>query len=390
MHYIRFCRPPVVEQGRSGHKTLKLVLTITTDLSDKFLCPHEPIQLSIIGAGAPPNPQSGPVPIILTPKIPPTWRAGMRVLKVDVPLPPQPTIETVQVRPTSRQLTALITDDITTGTGTGDGLILPVFADLAPGPNNHICFRSLRLPGGTAALQVEEEMGESMARHVWDGGLTTACFVANMILGQTAAPTISNSTTTAKASSLPMLANILQQNDGPLNIMELGCGVGILGLGVARILGISSQATAEKSTLLMTDLPDAEERTLANIARSADQTACSVMYENLDWEDGKDGIFGPEVMSRAWDLVILSDCTYNDLLPILVKTLSAVHAHSAQHSSPANTKILLSTKPRHSDEREFFDLMSKDGWSIEEEVKLPLPVLYDEAQTVEVYLFSKS
>ena len=384
MHYIRFCRPPVVEQGRSGHKTLKLVLTITTDLSDKFLCPHEPIQLSIIGAGAPPNPQSGPVPINLTPKNPPpTWRAGMRVLKVDVLLPPQP-IETVQVRPTSRQLTALITDDISSGTGTGEGLILPVFADLAPGPTSHICFRSLRLPGGTATLQVEEEMGESMARHVWDGGLTTACFVANMILGQTAAPS-SNANT-----ALPMLTNILQQNDGPLNIMELGCGVGILGLGVACILGVSSQATAEKSTLLMTDLPDAEERTLANIARSADQTACSVMYENLDWYDGKDGIFGPEVKSRAWDLVILSDCTYNDLLPILVKTLSAVHDHSTQHSSPSNTKILLSTKPRHSDEREFFDLMSKDGWSIEEEVKLPLPVLYDEAQTVEVYLFSKS
>ncbi|KAJ4415624.1 hypothetical protein N0V85_002641 [Neurospora sp. IMI 360204] len=313
---------------------------------------------------------------------PPTWRAGMRVLKVDVLLPPQP-IETVQVRPTSRQLTALITDDISSGTG--DGLILPVFADLAPGPNDHICFRSLRLPGGTATLQVEEEMGESMARHVWDGGLTTASFVANMILGQTAP----NTGTTTKAS-LPMLANILQQNDGPLNIMELGCGVGILGLGVARILGVSSHATAEKSTLLMTDLPDAEERTLANIARSADQTACSVMYENLDWEDGKDGIFGPEVMSRAWDLVILSDCTYNDLLPQLVKTLSAVHAHSAKHSSPSNTNILLSTKPRHSDEREFFDLMSKDGWSIQEEVKLPLPVLNDEAQTVEVYLFSKS
>lgn len=320
----------------------------------------------------------------------------MRVLKVDVPLPPQPAIETVQVRPTSRQLTALITDDITTGTGTGEGLILPVFADLAPGPNNHICFRSLRLPGGTAALQVEEEMGESMARHVWDGGLTTACFVANMILGQTAeAPTNSSSigsTTTTTAPSLPMLAHILQQDDGPLNIMELGCGVGILGLGVARILGVSSQkaTTAEKSTLLMTDLPDAEERTLANIARSADQTACSVMYENLDWQDGKDGIFGPEVMSRAWDLVILSDCTYNDLLPILVKTLSAIHAHSAQHSKPVNTKILLSTKPRHDDEREFFDLMSKDGWSVQEETKLPLPVLYDEAQTVEVYLFSKS
>lgn len=306
----------------------------------------------------------------------------MRVLKIDVLLPPQP-IETVQVRPTSRQLTALITDDISSGTG--DGLILPVFADLAPGPTSHICFRSLRLHGGTATLQVEEEMGESMARHVWDGGLTTACFVANMMLGQTMAPNSSSTNT-----SLPMLTYILQQNDGPLNIMELGCGVGILGLGVARILGVSSQATDEKSTLLMTDLPDAEERTLANIARSADQTACTVMYENLDWNDGKDGIFGSEVMSRAWDLVILSDCTYNDLLPQLVKTLSAVHAHSAQYSSPSNTKILLSTKPRHSDEREFFDLMSSDGWSIQEEAKLPLPVLYDEAQTIEVYLFSKS
>ncbi|KAK0615654.1 putative methyltransferase-domain-containing protein [Bombardia bombarda] len=398
MHYIRLLRSPTIEHSRIN-QWLKVVLTITTDLNDSFLAPQEPIELVIIGAIN--DPKGGPpTPINLTPARAPKWTAGMRALKLDLPLARGLVINTVLIRPAHRPLAALGTADIYPG---DRAVILPVYADaidtLADDEDEdklHVCFRSLRLPGGEgpnfSTLQVEEEMGESMARHIWDGGLTTAALIADLCLG----PARESS-----AKLLPMLRNLLLQ-DQRLNVLELGCGVGILGTGIARILDASSSEKTGTAHVLMTDVPDAEERVRSNIVRftnqtanatDAEETSVGLDYENLDWDDGKNSTFGPKVQSRPWDLVALSDCTYNDLLPILVQTISAIHTHSAQHASNTesgcDTKLLLATKQRHSSERAVFDLLSADGWHLCEEASVPLPVLTGSTQSVEVYLFSK-
>ena len=384
MHYIRLLRPPTIERGR-GQAKLKVAFTINTDLSDAYLNPPTPVELCIIGATVDPkgNANSPPVPVDLTQRSTPTWRAGMRVLKLELPLPlPLPPITTIQIRPRSRLLTALAAADIYPQM---QPLILPVYADLvapdAPEAPEHLCFRSLRLPGGDpsappATLQVEEEMGESMARHVWDGGITAACFLADMCLG---------SASPSNQSPMPVLSSILRQSE-PLSVVEVGCGVGTLGVGLARLLGPSSH-------VLLTDLPDAEARARANIARGASHTACSVDFESLDWEDGKDGNFGPKVQSRKWDLVVLSDCTYNvDSMPLLVQTLSALHAHNSQQCTSASleSKVLLATKQRHSTEKVAFDLLAAGGWLIQEQTSVTLPCVGSETQSVEVYLLSKA
>ncbi|KAL2126978.1 hypothetical protein VTI74DRAFT_11537 [Chaetomium olivicolor] len=383
MHYIRFCRPPEVQAGRSG-ATVKLVLTITTDLSDSFLSPHSPIQLAVVGAYT--QHKDGKdqlIPVNLTPPNPPTWRAGMRVLKLDLPLPPHP-IETIQVRPLSRQVTAMGTSDVLPGI---QGLIMAVYADM-PRPGDKlppsVCFRSLRLSasGATApeTLQIEEDLGESMARHIWDSGIVMVSLLEDLCFGS------------ASETRLPAFRRILQTQHRQLNVLELGCGVGVMGIGMARILSLKQ--SQQPPHILMTDLPEAEEKAHANMARQAasiGDSSANLDFEPLDWQDGKNGMFGKKVAACAWDLVTLCDCTYNtDTLPALVKTLSALHSHSASHAQePATTEVLVATKPRHSSERVFWDLMATDGWIIREHTVLPLPMLDGDGQTVEVYLFGK-
>ncbi|KAL2257429.1 hypothetical protein VTK26DRAFT_184 [Humicola hyalothermophila] len=395
MHYIKLLRPPVLEGGES-QASLKLVLTITTDLGDSFLSPAEPIQLLVLGAYT--KEIEGPNQLVHVDFAQPLiWRAGMRVLKVDAPVPWQfwRAIKTIQVRPRSPHLTAIRTSDIRAGK---QGLIMAAYADISTRGDAApfaVCFRSLRLPAPNRLLQFEEDIGDSIARHIWDGGVATASLLAELCLESTA----------EAETLLPSLRSVLQSpGQRPLNILEVGCGIGVLGISIAQILSsmqLPQGATATGATthILMTDLHEAETRARANMVRQAESIArgsasIQLDFEALDWLDGKEGIFGDKVATRAWDLVVLSDCTYNtDTLSPLVKTLTAIHRHSARRwvegdeGGPRTTEVFVATKPRHSSERIFFDLMTADGWFIRERAVLPLPVLDGEDQTVEVYLF---
>jgi hypothetical protein len=187
-----------------------------------------------------------------------------------------------------------------------------------------------------------------------------------------------------------------------LGVLELGCGVGILGIGFAILCPRmrDAQASPHRCTILMTDLEEAEARARSNISRmirnneanSFPEAYSNVLYENLDWEDGRQGVFGAEAGSRAWDLVVISDCTYNvDMLPALVETLSALHASNVRKAGKGfATNVFLATKPRHPSERALFDLMAAQGWRKAAEQVLTIPVLgSDDAQQVEMYLFGK-
>ncbi|KAK0668437.1 putative methyltransferase-domain-containing protein [Cercophora samala] len=385
MHYIKLLRPPVVELVRS-ERCLRLVLAVTTDLGDSFFSPKDPVELLVVGAYT--TTKDGKeqlVPVVLTQRNTPKWKAGMRVLKLDLPLPPHP-IKTIQIRPANRQLTALGTTDIYPPTG--QGLILAAFSDILLEKNTAVppvCFRSLRLPtADNQTFQVEEDMGDSIARHIWDSGIATVSLLADMFLS--AAPG-------SKENPMPALQQLLQQDrDRPLSILEVGCGIGTLGIGMARLLGLKKGSNPPAARILMTDLPEAEERARANIARQAEAlsqaSAPSLDFESLDWVDGQNGVFGEQVQANTWDLIVVSDCTYNtDTLSPLVQTLSALHRHSAEQS--IKPKVFLSTKSRHSSEREFWDMMAADGWSIQEEATLPLPHINGGGNPIELYLFEK-
>ncbi|KAB5582916.1 putative methyltransferase-domain-containing protein [Coniochaeta sp. 2T2.1] len=397
MHYIRLLRPPSLDVYKTG-RSLKLVISITTDLGDSFLAPSTAIPIRVLIRSH--GPEGSEIWTEITPvRSRPTWRSGLRVLKLDLPVPAALSgIDKLHIRPADAQIVAGSAVNLA---GRERGLIVPVSVDLVPASDDaaHVCYRVLKLsshPGAglESALQVEEEIGDtSLARHVWDGGLMTLAHIANMRSPVQPA---------GFTSGMVQLKEILSQDNRELNILEIGCGIGTLGIGLAQIFRSVVGGRAERVSILMTDLPEAEERVRANIARyeasateEADRSDVSIDYENLDWEDGRVGKFGTKVRSRLWDLVVLSDCTYNvDTIPALVQTLSQVHAAARRHpdcpSSGWRSKVMIGTKPRHWSEEIFVAQMEGDDWAVDETERLPLPMLDGERQAVEIYLFGKA
>lgn len=423
MHYIRLLRPPSLDQKEN----LKLILTITTDLGDSFLCPEQPLPISIYALH---SRQEVPQQAGNTVKLDDgsvKWCSGSRVLKLDLHLPAKilralrsanddhgsPRISIVSFRTGSEPPNiAEVPFDI-------EGRILGLSVPL-PRPGKETCFTATRdfltsVGGATGILSIDEEIGESIDRHVWDAGVVTTGLIFDMC----------KTTDDLKWTKTPMLRKILGSaiSDRPLNVIELGCGVGILGIGLATALSARSQLrqvqksevdsspftsgtnledavdciieTPGLGSILLTDLPDAGEMTEGNVLHyNANQDAhgsgsVSVQFESLDWEDGKNGVLGPKAKAKGWDLIIISDCTYNvDMLSALVDTLSALH-NSAVGLAKSGPKVMLATKPRHSSERALFDLMEASGWKILESARQPLPTVGLDDEVVEIYLFGQ-
>ncbi|KJR86335.1 uncharacterized protein SPSK_02478 [Sporothrix schenckii 1099-18] len=481
MHYIRLLRPPNVVRASPGQPaSLALVLTITTDLGESFLCPDAPIDISVElvvdivetvqeepeepdaedkngkradavadededeDGEAPPK-ETVTTRIFELPIAAPTvasggkgnkagkqakpsktasndsslsWRAGKRVLKLEAKLPraaeaclwdSNAAKRRICIRPADPSLSAVHSRQLVgTQRQSGEGLILPLWVDVpatSDEPFDHVALRRLTFSskdkdsdiGGY--VEVEEEIGESIARHVWDAGLVAVALLADTCLGNTPSRKRpredDKEMADTKIVSLPdaLRNTLLRQNKRRgLRVFELGSGVGILGIGLAAIVHEADQhKTASKidttqNTILLTDLPEAEERARANMARSAQ---LSLDYENLDWEDGRQGQFGPAAKDAAWDMILLSDCTYNvDMLPALVETLSALaDMPSANRKKPG---VLLARKPRHASEEVLFTLMTEHGWAVHASSTIPLPVLGNDAEVVEVYLYEKA
>ena len=397
-------RPPSLDDNN-----LKIILTITTDLGDSFLSSDEPVPISVWLAKWP---QAG-AGICLTPrkngKTEVFWRSGMRILKLAVPIPKKVLLEMKKVISSTKPVPTIritASHDLEDIPKAGDipfdqeGRVLAVEADF-PRPTDEEptfeAWRNFALPGD-GCLRVCEEIGESIDRHVWDAGVTTMGLLLNIC---------QNESPQHKWDKTPLLEQLLQSvtPETPLNVIELGCGVGILGLGLAAALYRRNSSlwrpeepSQSPSHILLTDLPDAEQIAVRNIASEKQgklslpgrKPSVTAKFESLDWEDGKVGKFGPEAEARSWDVIIISDCTYNvDMLSALVGCISALHKLSMEMDQKKSPKVMLATKPRHFSEKALFGLMEGDGWSILEHASQPLPVLGMEDESVEIYLFDK-
>lgn len=160
-----------------------------------------------------------------------------------------------------------------------------------------------------------------------------------------------------------------------MKAVELGAGCGIVGITLAHYF--------PHSTILLTDLPEAEEIARHNIARNSPtdtRAAARLTYRNLDWASP----LPATLQAGDVDLVLVADCTYNpDVVPHLVTTLARLLERNRQ------AVVLLAMKVRHDSEAVFFDLMQAEGMRVVEKLVLPLPMLGLEAQEIEMYLFSK-
>jgi K+/H+ antiporter YhaU regulatory subunit KhtT len=414
MHYIRLLKSPT--QSRSGKKhTLDLVFTITTDLGDSFLYPDEPIDLAIHAEISTGSESEKKDLFKLSPETTKLqWRSGMRVAKpsVDISRLMQLTSNSkskVAICISTEKFSARRVSDILATTVVVEeeeepaGQIMPVWITLnQDAAEVEVSTRRLYFPGTSEQkeyVELEEEIGESIARHIWDAGVIAFCAITESWMLPMPTDT--------EPSGLKTLKKLFA-GPKPINVLELGCGVGILGGGLSAVIPRMRPPPSRRCTILMTDLEEAESRTRSNMSRllqarkaiSGSSPPLKLLYENLDWEEGRKGEFGLETQSHRWDLIMLSDCTYNvDMLPALVETLSALHAsnmaHAAASSSlssgeqPQSTKVFLATKPRHTSEEALFDLLSQEGWTELHRQTLPLPVLGAETQSVELYLYEK-
>lgn len=404
MHYVRFLRAPKVAPGRGNRLQIQLLFTITTDLGDSFLYPQKFLDLQVTASA---SSSTGTSTWLLSDPGRLYWEPGMRVAKPTLELPVA--FERAVQAGVRIQLCVRASEPSQHADGaakilaiasekpryrkeaTRMGAVMPAWISLnLSGRDTEVSMRRLQVsdsPTGFGYVEVEEEIGESIARHVWDAGVVALCAIA----GIDTAPENESS----KHPCMRALGGLFGSRK-EINVLELGCGVGILGVGLGAVYPKLSQG---QCTILLTDLQEAEARARSNIARLSPQASESeepqvrMLYENLDWEDGRQGQFGREAGSRAWDLVMLSDCTYNvDMLPALVETLSAIHSSNLKQvpGEPFTTKVFLATKPRHASERELFELMEKEGWETLHKQVLQLPVLGAEPESVELYLFDKS
>ncbi|KAI2463711.1 putative methyltransferase-domain-containing protein [Annulohypoxylon bovei var. microspora] len=393
MHYIRLLRPAKLD-GRNS--IISLLITITTDLGDSFLSPDKPVDL-IVSADDPVG-QS----VILKTDQPVRWTSGLRVLNIKVPvnacLKRDDVTCSIKIHPATQSLPlgTMGSNDVlpwraAESSSAGQGLIMPVSVEIVKGVCSPVSLRTLQLNTHSQHenqlnLELEEDIGESIARHIWDAGVVTASFIADACCTNEG------------------IRDILPMKRDTFSAIELGSGVGILGITLALIIekaAVIQGRTLSEATVLLTDLVEAEERAMSNISRAeavlprlrTTGSLVALQYENLDWDEGRHGQFGPLCSARLWDLVVLSDCTYNvDSLPALIGTLSALHTANLKHSEnqkDTKTSVILATKPRHSSEKALFGLLKADEWRYSVLKSIPLPKLGEDDEVVDIYLLEK-
>jgi hypothetical protein len=405
MHYIRLLRRPTLDAQDRNNATLSLLITITTDLGDSFLNAGTPVPLVLCYSddsirGKAPGKLVAPDKLLRAEEGRPIlWRDGTRVLKIKVHFPKfglgGKAYVDVEVQPDTgfsfKRSHDVLPGNFSTMRGRGVGCIMPLRLEIQDGVPSDISIRQFELihhrKTAGMSISVGEDVGESIARHIWDAGVVAASFLAFSC--ETKIPEYGISRFFPLASGSP-------------SILELGSGVGILGLAIGTLLVRAADVqgrTLDEPFVLLTDLPEAEERAMSNISRYNDSQIngipkARVEYENLDWEDARRGKFGTIAGSRSWDYVVLSDCTYNvDSLPLLVGALTALHAVNQRYSTAGDgattSKVILATKPRHDSELALFELLGSDGWEHNLLTSLPLPRLGEEEEVVEIYLLQK-
>ncbi|KAG9196502.1 hypothetical protein G6011_01623 [Alternaria panax] len=335
MRYVRFLKSPrVVTDKATLRKQVTCLVTITSDLGDSFL-PYD-IQLAaelLVTADSREN-------VLIWSTV--QWTAGMRSLPITFPLPKsQPSLSHLRVRVggepkrTHDELAAISESD---ARGVVSAWSPPFTSDVdAP----KLVERRFKLLNGPITT-IWEETGESIARHLWDAGITLSCQITALI----------NPKTELARALLPPASK------SPLNVLELGTGCGMVGIAVAQ--------TIPNSKVLLTDLHEAREIVERNMHYAVEAPGASLDFMELDWDADLPDIL--QSTSERVNLVLAADCTYNpDSSPTLVNTLTRLVKVNP------DVVIAIAMKMRHSSEEVFFELMENVGFMKIAKMEFPLP-----------------
>ncbi|KAL8946361.1 MAG: hypothetical protein Q9222_007230 [Ikaeria aurantiellina] len=345
VHYIRFLKYPyfVRSENSTNKWILKAKITITTDLGESFYPDDVCVYVAVCDS------------TVTTRLDAAQWRAGFRILEIETNVPSEIFDLQARLQFTCNQTLELDTLQL-------DRLPRIISAwthecELLDLVNPDELIRRFRSPNDQI-LEIREANRETIAHHIWDGGLIL----------------------TAWLLSCP---DCLESPIGEsCTVLELGTGCGIVSLAFG--------ATRRQSSLILTDL---DVGALVYAKRNA--RGCRALIEGawhctpLDW--AKPHEFD---LSQPLDFIIASECIYNsDSIPDLVRTLSTLARQSgALAKESAWPKLIMSTKVRHHSESIFYEEMNQSGFRRERHIRIPVPDSYRESigqelEQVDIFIF---
>lgn len=346
MHYIRFLKVPRINTTASP-PTLTALLTIDTDLSDALFAPTAELTAHILAAPSAPAATKETLA-----KQALTWPAGARTLALTVPLRPallkqkfvvhvssSTDSELVNVGPQREPISAV--DDASL-------IRMPVLVAVTSSPihhaagvfaSSHRVARTIELRAGD--IRIWEDTGESMARHVWDGGVAAAALLSRIAEGHQV--------------RLPSLCGLLgpAARRGNVRVLELGAGCGIAGVTLA--------AAVKRASVTLTDLEDAREVVVVTLQGLQEKVKRRLVFEVCDWES-------EHTPAGKWDLVMAVECVYNEAsIPLLVDTIVRVVTRSP------GALVFVVSKRRHESEALFWRLMGEKGFGVVDRTTVVAP-----------------
>ncbi|KAE8349520.1 putative methyltransferase-domain-containing protein [Aspergillus coremiiformis] len=353
VYYIRFLKTPKIQKLKGGSLSVSALICIATDLGDAFLAQDVDLLVTLTLKDSEKVLHQEPL----------SWKAGKRELPILLgPFHPQLSQHIIILsvsaadgrKPRSPSLDSLLGNP-------GVPLVISGWSAPFGGPGSLVAEKLVERrfgPKDCLNLRIWEETGNSIARHIWDAAIASVIYLQQISAGDSA----------VKA---PLLETLLQpERSAPLRVIELGSGCGIVGIALAEMLS--------QCSVLLTDLPEAEEIVTQNIAVAKPTHSSNLEYRVLDWDEP----LTDDLCNNSVDLILVSDCTYNaDSLPALVSVLGRL----VQTSSDA--VILVALKRRHESEVVFFDLMQSSGLFNLHHDSMQLPSQHDQFDQIEFYCY---
>ncbi|MCJ1431753.1 hypothetical protein MMC27_001108 [Xylographa pallens] len=359
--YIRFLKVPKIFPLTVGADfTVKTTITLTSDLGDEFLAQDIGLFAYLDCNG-----------VIDCSPLRPEWKAGMRALPFEFCVNKKSMAGPLRLCISGHRPTAA--DQLST---TRMPELVSAWSGFFDVSGSREAPRKIERRfdlniSGCAELSIWEETGESIARHIWDASLGLVAHLRVLLQPQS-----------DPATSSPLRQLLHTQRSIPLRVLELGAGCGIAGLALAQM--------RSDSHVMLTDLPEAMDILSLNIAGARLASGSHVEQLPLDW----DAELPRTVWERRFELVLVSDCTYNaDSLPALVRTLEAV-VWEEREVEEKGTVVLVAMKVRHESEEVFFELMAGAGFTLVEQWSVSLPdrsrgALGRSLDVVEIYAFGR-
>jgi SAM-dependent methyltransferase len=199
-------------------------------------------------------------------------------------------------------------------------------------------YRRFRSP--TAAITIAEQAGETIIRHVWDAGIILSAVLSYHRLS-------------ILPQELLQFIQLLGDATQPLRVLELGTGVGVLGICIALAF--------PNAQVVMTDLLDAQPLVDENIRLNASQNSKlsqTASFRVLDWEEQP---FPEWTETDKFDLIVMADVTYN------TATFMAL-ANTLEHllkTGSRGARVICCGKRRHDEEEQFWSIVGKRGFVID-------------------------